>query len=60
MPNKITQYLNDSKTELKKVSWPTKKETIKNTLIVIGISLSVAIFLGALDFIFSKIISWVV
>jgi len=58
--NRIVQYLKDSKTEMKKVTWPTKKETTKHTLIVIGVSLAVAVFLGALDFIFSKLISFVI
>ena len=38
---------------MKKVTWPTKKETYSYTLLVIGISLAVAVFLGALDYIFS-------
>ncbi len=38
---------------MKKVTWPTKKETYKYTLLVIGISIGVAIFLGILDYIFT-------
>ena len=45
--NKIVKYVIDSKNELKKVAWPTRKETIKNTMLVIGISLATAVFLGA-------------
>ncbi|MFA5031339.1 MAG: preprotein translocase subunit SecE [Patescibacteria group bacterium] len=41
--------MKQSKDELKKVVWPTKKEVIRNTLMVIGISLFVAVFLGLLD-----------
>ncbi len=48
--NKLTNYLKGSREELKKVIWPTRKETVKNTLIVIGISVAVAIFLGVADF----------
>ncbi|MFA5155182.1 MAG: preprotein translocase subunit SecE [Patescibacteria group bacterium] len=51
--NKITTYFQESLAEMKKVTWPTKKETYNYTLLVIGISLGVAIFLGALDFLFS-------
>ncbi len=50
MANKLIQYFIDSKAELKKVSWPTKKETIKSSILVIVISLLTAIFLGAVDF----------
>jgi len=48
--NRLVKYILESKAELKKVAWPTKKETLKHTIIVIGISLFVAFFLGFLDF----------
>lgn len=54
---RFVQYLISSKAELKKVSWPTRKETTKHTLIVIGISLFVAIFLGVLDIAFARVLS---
>jgi preprotein translocase subunit SecE len=52
--NKLTKYLKESVLEMKKVTWPTKKETYNYTLMVIGISLGVAIFLGILDYIFAE------
>ena len=55
--NKIISFLKETKVELKKVNWPTRKETIKYTLIVIGLSFVVAIFLGGLDFLFTWLIS---
>jgi len=54
--NKIVQYLKESVEELKKVTWPTKKETYDYTLLVISISIAVALFLGSLDFIFNKLL----
>ena len=54
--NKIVQFLKEAKVELQKVNWPTKQQTINYTLIVIGISLAVALFLGGLDFIFEFIL----
>lgn len=48
---RLVQYIKDSITELKKVTWPTRKETTNYTILVIGISLGVAIFLGVADFI---------
>ena len=50
MANKLVKYVKESKDELKKVVWPSKKETTKYTLLVIGVSLATAVFLGALDF----------
>lgn len=62
MPNKLIQYFKDSKVELKKVVWPTKKQVLNHTLLVIGFSLGVAIFLGAVDLglikLVEKIIAW--
>jgi preprotein translocase SecE subunit len=43
---KFVQYLQDSRAELKKVVWPTKKETTKHTLIVIGVSFVCGRFFG--------------
>jgi preprotein translocase subunit SecE len=60
MANKITQYLKDSKHELKKVIWPTKKQAINHTLLVIGFSLGLALFLGIIDFGLTKILEVVV
>jgi preprotein translocase subunit SecE len=51
--NKLITYIKASIEEMKKVTWPTKKETTNYTILVIVFSLAVALFLGALDFIFS-------
>ncbi|MGE5425953.1 MAG: preprotein translocase subunit SecE [Bacillota bacterium] len=51
--SKISRYFQESMEELKKVTWPTRKETYHYTLLVIGVSLAVAAFLGILDFIFN-------
>ena len=52
--NKAVRYFYEAKEELEKVAWPTRNETIRATLIVIGVSLAVAVFLGALDFGFNS------
>ncbi len=53
---KVSQYFKESVAELKKVSWPTPKETRNHTIMVIAISLGVAAFLGAADYLFSWIL----
>ncbi|HBA36434.1 TPA: preprotein translocase subunit SecE [Candidatus Falkowbacteria bacterium] len=58
--NKLTNYIRESAAEMKKVTWPTKKETYNYTLLVIGISLAVAVFLGLLDYIFSTGLQFIV
>jgi preprotein translocase subunit SecE len=52
--SKITEYFKETKAELKHVNWPTRKQTIFYTLIVLALSLIIAYFLGIFDFIFSR------
>ena len=52
--NKLTTYIKESVEEMKKVTWPTKKETYHYTVLIIGISLTVALFLGILDYGFQE------
>jgi len=40
--------------ELKKVSWPSKKETIRLTTIVIGVSLIIGLYIGIIDILLTK------
>ncbi|OGY63122.1 MAG: preprotein translocase subunit SecE [Candidatus Harrisonbacteria bacterium RIFCSPHIGHO2_01_FULL_44_13] len=53
---KFQAFLQESKQEFKRINWPDFQETRRLTLIVIGLSLGVAIFLGLLDFIFSSLL----
>ena len=48
---RIGKWLKDMKSELKKVQWPTRKQTINNTLIVIACVVFVGIFIWIFDFI---------
>ena len=54
---KIVDYVKETKNELRHVSWPTRKQAIVFTIIVIGISIGVALFLGLFDYIFSLILT---
>ena len=58
--NIATQFLRDAKTELKKVKWPTRKELLASTAVVIILVLVVAFFLGLIDFGLIKIIKKIV
>lgn len=60
MFEKLTNYIKNSIIELKKVSWPTKQQAIRHTLLVIAISLVVAAFLGIVDFILTKALQLVI
>jgi len=55
--NRLSEFLKEVRLETKKVNWPSRKETVKYTLIVVGVSLIVAVFLGGIDFIFSLLLN---
>ena len=48
----IKSYFIGSYRELKKVTWPTKKQTINYSILVIAMSIGVALFFSVLDYIF--------
>ncbi|MEK7574929.1 MAG: preprotein translocase subunit SecE [Patescibacteria group bacterium] len=50
---KIKEYLQETKVEIAHVSWPTRKQAIVYTIVVIVISFATAFFLGAFDYLFS-------
>lgn len=47
----INQFVYDTRTELRKVVWPTREQTMNLTGLVIAVSLVVAAFIGGIDFI---------
>lgn len=53
---KIITFLAEAKAELMRVNWPTQKQIIQYTLLVIAISIAMAVFLGGLDFLFSSLV----
>jgi preprotein translocase subunit SecE len=57
---KIKLFLSEVAVEIKKVNWPTRQETIRYTLIVLGISVGTAVFLGGLDYIFAILLNKII
>jgi preprotein translocase subunit SecE len=56
---KVKQFLSGSKNELKRVTWPTPKQTLASTSVVIIVSIIVSLFLGIVDFGLTKIVKLV-
>lgn len=50
------EYLKSTKSELKHVNWPTQKQTIAYTVIVIILAIGTGAYLGVLDFGFSNLL----
>jgi len=49
-----TNYFNEVRAEMAKVTWPTRSQTIRMTILVIIVSVVMGIFIGGLDFVFSR------
>ncbi|MDY7042419.1 MAG: preprotein translocase subunit SecE [Chloroflexota bacterium] len=51
--NAIIRYFKETWAELKKVNWPTRREALNLTLIVLAVTAFMAVFLGVVDLFFS-------
>ncbi len=56
MIKKAVNYLRDVRTEMSKVSWPTREELTESTVIVIILSMVLAVFVFGIDQTLSNII----
>ncbi len=56
---KAKDFLSGSRAELKKVTWPTPKQTLASTSVVIIVTIIVSLFLGVVDFGLTKIVKLV-
>lgn len=52
----LFDYIRDTKGEMKHVSWPTRKQVLAYTLIVLGLSVVLSIYLGFFDYIFTQVV----
>lgn len=53
----ITNYFADTRSELQKVTWPSRDESIRLSGIVIAVTIAFAIGLGLLDFLYGQLFS---
>ncbi len=51
---RVSEFIREVRSELRKVVWPTRQEAINLTMIVIGVSAAVGVFLGLVDFTFAQ------
>ncbi len=59
MIGKTNEFLANVKMELKKVTWPTKKDTYASTMVVIVLVLISAVYLGGVDIVLSRLLRMV-
>ncbi len=58
--NVVVRYLRETWAELKKVRWPTRREAINLTAIVLGVTVGMAMLLGLMDLLFSTELRYVI
>ena len=56
MINRVRRFLKEARVELKKVTWPTPKEALASTSVVIVVVIIVSLFLGVIDLGLTRII----
>ena len=54
--DKSLQFLREVKVELKKVTWPTRKQTLGSTVVVLILVMIISLFLGVVDIGLSSVI----
>ena len=52
--NRLFKYFSDTAAEMKQVTWPTNRQAIFYTILVIVISAIVAVYIGLFDYLFSE------
>ena len=54
--DRMREFFRNTQSEVKKVSWPTRKQTMNLTMVVIGLSLAVGVSLGVIDLALSALV----
>lgn len=57
--DRAKQFFTEARQELKKVTWPSRQQTITSTWVVLAVTFVLAIFLGLVDLILSKLITYI-
>jgi preprotein translocase subunit SecE len=58
--NFLIGYLKETRAELRKVHWPSQEEARMLTLVVLAVTITMAAFLGVLDYVFDRLLNGIV
>lgn len=58
--NPVTRYLRETSAELKKVTWPVRRDALQLTGLVLIVVVLSSLVLGSLDFIFGRVVQFVI
>lgn len=53
----VVTFFSEVRSELSKVTWPTRNEVVRLTLIVFTVSAVIGLYVGGLDYMFTKILT---
>ncbi len=53
-------HIKEARAEMRNVKWPTRKQVVQYTSVIIVLSLLIAAYVGALDVLFTKILGWII
>ena len=56
---KVIRFLSEAKMELKRVTWPTPKQTMASTTVVIVIVFIISIYLGIIDYVLARLVKFI-
>ena len=58
--NRLMKFFRETKSEMKKVSWPSKDQLVRNTVVILAFVIIMTIVLSLVDFGFEKLLSLIV
>ena len=57
---RIFGFFKGMRSELKKVTWPSFRQVVNNTLVVLAVVISSGVFIGLVDFLFTKLFGFLI
>ncbi len=58
--NRLMKFFRETKSEMKKVSWPSKEQLFHNTIVILSFVIIMTVILSVLDLGFEKLLSFIV
>jgi len=58
MFERIKQFFKEFRVEMRKVTWPSRKEIVASTAVVLVVAFLVSFYLGLTDLLLSKLLRW--
>jgi len=58
--NAIVRYFKETRAELRKVNWPTRRQALNLTLIVMGVTVFMSALLGVIDWLFAQLFALII